>query len=939
MSVFQALYQMIIGPLELLFEVIYQISYKAIGNAGLAIIPVSLAINFLCLPLYLRADHIQSEARDKEAKMKPMSSHIKKSFKGDERYMILQAYYRIEGYKPIHSLRSSFSLLLQIPFFMAAYHFLSHLAILQGVSFGPIRDLSLPDGALTIGGLTVNVLPVLMTLVNIVSSSIYSKKTSLRDKIQLYGLALIFLVLLYRSPAGLVFYWLLNNLFSLCKNIVMVFGDSAKAQTGNDEIAVPFQAKLIKLLGYLLPACCGVAAITALFCEFNELIKWDEWNESSVMLSMLVLIAVVGFLISKMYRRKHGHMTSQELPESSGKRFMAGALFMALLIGILIPSAVISNSPMDFVTLTNYQSPLKILPYSALTAAGTFLFWGGIFYYLADRKIRAVADFLMLIMAGLSVINYMAFGTKLGNMSPILKYDRELIFGTPELMINVIVCAVAAIILLLILQKKTKVVRSMLNLMSVVIVAMSLYNINAIRKQIPQIEKAVSQVSETTPTLRLSKTGKNVVVLILDKAVDAFVPYIFNEKPVLKEQFKGFTWYPNTISYGNMTNVGSPGLYGGYEYIPEEMNRRSDEWLGDKQNEAVKLMPVLFDEAGYAVTVCDPAYAGYQDIPDLSIYDDYPDIRTFITERGYMRSLTPGYITYKEKLWKRNFFCFGLMKSAPLLLQGLFYQGGAYYNSDFEGQMESDLGDGEIKSIGGLEEFLNSYAVLQALPDMTELTDDTGAFAMLHNNTAHNPVYLQTPDYTPSPNVDNTEYEAEHADRFNLNGRQLIMNDEWEETHYHVNVAALLQVGNWLDYLREQGVYDNTRIIIVADHGAPLGCVPELQSSVVDAVYVNPLLLVKDFDSNGDFAEDDRFMTNADTPMLATEGIVSNPVNPFTGKELTDSQKNAEEQHIFITQDWQVSINNENTFLAGDWFALRNQDIYNKDNWEYLGTY
>ena len=70
---------------------------------------------------------------------------------------------------------------------------------------------------------------------------------------------------------------------------------------------------------------------------------------------------------------------------------MAGCLFMALLIGVLIPSAVISDSPMDFVTLTNYQSPLKILIYSVLTAAGTFLFWSGIFYYLADGKGRVAA--------------------------------------------------------------------------------------------------------------------------------------------------------------------------------------------------------------------------------------------------------------------------------------------------------------------------------------------------------------------------------------------------------------------------------------------------------------------------------------------------------------------------------------------------------------------
>ncbi|MBQ3669657.1 MAG: hypothetical protein II920_10590, partial [Clostridia bacterium] len=39
----------------------------------------------------------------------------------------------------------------------------------------------------------------------------YTKGHPLKEKIQVYGLAAVFLVLLYRSPSGLVLYWLLNN--------------------------------------------------------------------------------------------------------------------------------------------------------------------------------------------------------------------------------------------------------------------------------------------------------------------------------------------------------------------------------------------------------------------------------------------------------------------------------------------------------------------------------------------------------------------------------------------------------------------------------------------------------------------------------------------------------------------------------------------------------
>ncbi len=58
-----------------------------------------------------------------------------------------------------------------------------------------------------------------MTIINIGSGIIYTKGFPLRDKLQLYGMAGLFLVLLYNSPAGLVYYWILNNIFSLVKNL------------------------------------------------------------------------------------------------------------------------------------------------------------------------------------------------------------------------------------------------------------------------------------------------------------------------------------------------------------------------------------------------------------------------------------------------------------------------------------------------------------------------------------------------------------------------------------------------------------------------------------------------------------------------------------------------------------------------------------------------
>jgi YidC/Oxa1 family membrane protein insertase len=212
-----ALYTLFIFPIELLVELSYLFVFRVFHNPALSILGVSFAVSLFTLPLYFRAEKHQKSERDKQKQMKPEVDNIKAVFSGDERFMRLSVYYRQNRYHPLYSLRSSISLIIQIPFFIAAYHFLSNLEMIKGVSFGPIMDLGKPDSLLSIKSVSVNILPVAMTLVNCASAVIYSKGFSVRDKIQLYGMSALFLVLLYSSPSALVLYWTGNNLFSLLK--------------------------------------------------------------------------------------------------------------------------------------------------------------------------------------------------------------------------------------------------------------------------------------------------------------------------------------------------------------------------------------------------------------------------------------------------------------------------------------------------------------------------------------------------------------------------------------------------------------------------------------------------------------------------------------------------------------------------------------------------
>ena len=111
------LYTLIIYPLIQIIEFSFMLFDDVFKNAGIAVIGVSFAVSILCLPLYIVAEHWQEVQRAIEKELEPGIQRIKSVFKGDEQYMILSTFYRENRYNPIMALRSSFGLLIQIPFY------------------------------------------------------------------------------------------------------------------------------------------------------------------------------------------------------------------------------------------------------------------------------------------------------------------------------------------------------------------------------------------------------------------------------------------------------------------------------------------------------------------------------------------------------------------------------------------------------------------------------------------------------------------------------------------------------------------------------------------------------------------------------------------------------------------------------------------------------
>ena len=285
------------------------------------------------------------------------------------------------------------------------------------------------------------------------------------------------------------------------------------------------------------------------------------------------------------------------------------------------------------------------------------------------------------------------------------------------------------------------------------------------------------------------------------------------------------------------------------------------------------------------------------------------------------------------------------MKISPLLLQETIYDEGVYNESASGVSTDGALNaaaivqttDGNSISHGYTQEFIESYPVLTKLPEITKISEgDENTFLLMTNDTTHSPTLLQEPDYVPALDVDNTAYDVDMVSRYTVDGKTMEMNEKAQIIHYHVNMAAYLQLGKWFDYLREQGVYDNTRIILVADHGRGLSQF-DITCNDRDMEFFMPLLMVKDFDATG-FTVCEDFMTNGDTPAIATSGLIKNPENPFTHNPIDSSAKEGP-QTIFYTEDFSTEKNAGNTFIPGSWYTFTGGDPHDPENWTYLGDY
>lgn len=942
MNVLSFLYNLIIAPIEMIIEFVFVFSKEKIMVGGIfgSIITVSLVVNFLALPLYNIADNLQKSERDIQMRMSKWLNHIKKTFSGDEKFMMTQEYYRINNYHPLYALRSSLSILIEIPFFIAAYHFLSNSPSLRGASFAFFSDLGAPDSLIKIGSFSINVLPILMTLINILSGIVYLKSAPLREKIQVYGLAAIFLIILYQSPSGLVLYWILNNLFSLLKNIV-------NEKCKNPRKFVFRTIAVILVLG-------GLGVLSNVDLGFKKrLIFFGGACIFAVLVFCFGLLKKGFNAICKKFIKIKTVKEEVQIDEKTQKKsqksnfllFMCSCLGLSLLAGFLLPSEVIAASPIEFSFIDNVKNPISFVVGAFALYLGLFTFWPLVIYKLFGKKVQKVMPVLWSAIFIFAVLNSFVFRHHFGTMSVFSIFDTTAAIEKYSFFLTVVPFLVLIFVgLLYFVIFKFKAQRFLTLFLTVICFSELIFgfiNSSKINSEFSKYAKTIEEdpslvqkesEKELEPIYHLSKTKENVIVIFLDRAIPSLVPYVVKEFPELKKSFSGFTLFENTVSFSDSTIKASPALMGGYEYTPENSNLRKDELLRDKHNEATLVMPKMFMDSGFDATVTNLPLQNYTWRGDISNYNRLPGLHVQETGKKYSSHYLaehPEVVPEKEAYCVQgNLESFALLEIIPPVLRQVFYFSGKYFRE----LIPSYLNNVPTK-------FMDDWAFLYYLPQICDTKNEKSSFIFIDNEASHEPCILEEGTYLPKKNVDKANATC---------GGVLVPNELVPIEYYHVTASVFLQLAKWMDSLKEQGVYDNTRIIFVGDHGKniPLPIFRDIEYGVSLGSF-NALLMYKDFNSKGDFKISDEFMTNADTPILATQNVTVSDKNPFTGKVLRDQAKK-DEVHIYPCLDTN-SFREFDSFYMMDktQFVLKDKkfnyphytvhtNIFDKNNWQRI---
>ncbi|HEX6828311.1 MAG TPA: membrane protein insertase YidC [Burkholderiales bacterium] len=195
---------------------VLELFHRLVGNWGAAIILLTVLIKLLFYPL-------SAASYKSMAKMKAVAPKLQriKELYGDDRQRLHQAMMDLYKTEKINPMGGCLPIVVQIPVFIALYWVLLQSVELRQAPFMLwIHDLSAPDAVLgVIPGINmpIGVLPIIMGATMILQSRLNPTPPDPIQARMMQIMPIAFSVFFFFFPAGLVLYWLVNNVLSIAQ--------------------------------------------------------------------------------------------------------------------------------------------------------------------------------------------------------------------------------------------------------------------------------------------------------------------------------------------------------------------------------------------------------------------------------------------------------------------------------------------------------------------------------------------------------------------------------------------------------------------------------------------------------------------------------------------------------------------------------------------------
>ena len=194
-----------------------------VGNWGIAIILLTVLIKAAFFRLSAASYRSMAQMRE----LAPRLQSMKEKF-GDDKQKLQQAMMELYKTEKINPLSGCLPILMQMPVFIALYWMLSAVVELRHAPFfGWIHDLSATD--------PYYILPLLMGATMIIQTFMNPAPTDPIQAKVMKIMPIVFSIFFFFFPAGLVLYWLVNNILSIAQQWYinkMIHAEAVAKKTG-----------------------------------------------------------------------------------------------------------------------------------------------------------------------------------------------------------------------------------------------------------------------------------------------------------------------------------------------------------------------------------------------------------------------------------------------------------------------------------------------------------------------------------------------------------------------------------------------------------------------------------------------------------------------------------------------------------------------------------